>query len=163
MKRLFILMLTSTALLQARIGETFEQCQKRYDDISLSRKPSDWFWKDGVRTRCVFIRGKCVCIIFEVANSSFVTIQPYDKAPRFTTDQCQRLLVMNSNGSKWMKTGDWNNSNFPGDGFYKTEDGTLHARVSSIGVVIERLDIVKETLESTRPDRLDAAIKSFGE
>jgi hypothetical protein len=151
------------AALQARIGDTPEQSEKRYLDSSLTdaKYQGEWMRKDGIITRCFFAGGKCVGVIYDLATESRVIIPDFEDQPNFTEDQVLKLLALNGGKAKWKKTIDDHHGK-PFHGIYVTEDGKLHALVNSAGVSVETTDYRREMSGKISKSSVDATISGFG-
>lgn len=165
MKAIILLLMVTGTILHARIGETPEECGKRYGRVVERTPPHgtyEEFQKDGVKTRCAYEQGRCYSITYELIFVQTVISYKSGEEPRFSKEQAIRLLEMNASGSKWIQKipADYG---MPHDGVYETIDGKLHARINFCGVRIETMDMHKKDIRNIQPDALDQTIKSFGD
>ena len=155
--------ITGFTVLQARIGDTPQQCENRYLDSSLTqvKNQGEWMRKDGIITRCFFTQDKCAAVIYDLAAGSRVIYPEFDKRPIFTEDQVLKLLALNGGDSKWKKKiDDHHGESF--HGIYVTEDGKFHAMVNRAGVTVETIEYQREMSEKISKSSVDATIAKFG-
>ena len=143
----------------AKIGETPEQCQKRYGearDKSLSGSYLE-FRAGDIHTQCWFTNGKCTAISYALAPRSIVIYADVD--PRFSELQEQKLLAINSS-SKWNRKDQKSES--ATNEIYQTEDGKMHALVNFTGVRIESIERYNASMAAASKAKIDETIHSFG-
>lgn len=68
MKLIFAILLTTLSIVNARLGETFEQCVTRYGQSELKADSARWTI-DGIIIKINFLQGKAACVnYFNVAS-----------------------------------------------------------------------------------------------
>ena len=160
LKPLLILALLST-LAHARIGETPEQCAKRYGE-PFERKGGNAtaihsFAKGGVMTTCYFTGDKCVAICFELMAPVRADLQDsMQNTTHFTAEQSATLLAANKGESDWATL-----ETHRGITRHVTKDGTRHAVTSESHVIIQTTQDMGARLKLVVPDAVSKAIEGF--
>ena len=63
-----------SSISHARLGDTMEQCEKRYGTIiEKNVQNNDWvkFSKGCLRVECTFKENRCVVVAYQIASASF--------------------------------------------------------------------------------------------
>lgn len=158
-----VLNLAITGYASARIGETVEECSKRYDQSPpIVKSKPNWFGRDRVGATCRFRDGKCVSIYYSIEGGSLVDPEPFNAKPRFTKSQAMKLLALNAPSSEWTKKevkAQFAEKDF--DGVYVTKDGKLQAVVNVIGVSIETVEFGNAEKLRAAEQAIDSTIDSF--
>lgn len=159
MKILAILLLLP-AIASARIGESPDQCAKRYGEVDESHVGKGWqtttYGKEGITTTCWYRDGKCVCIAFLPMDASRVEPGRGDAAARFTSEQTEKLLAANGGGSKWLASGGTKYQPV-----HRTEDGTRLARTGDVGITIQLVSDIEERGAMLTPEAISKTIEGF--
>jgi hypothetical protein len=160
LKPLLVLALLPT-LAHARIGETPEQCAKRYGDLAerkgATARAVHSFAKDGVVTTCFFTDGKCVAIRFELIAPVRAGAQDtIENMPLFTDAQSAALLAANSGDSEWTTL-----SKEQGITTHIAKDGTRRAVTSGLHVIIQTSTDIEARKKFVMPDAVTKAIEGF--
>ena len=160
LKPLLILAILPT-LAHARIGETPEQCAKRYGDLAERKGTGPLlkhtFSKGGVLTHCFFDEGKCAAIAFEVLAASHTDFQaPAASSPAFLMPQIFKLLEANKGGSEWEIHPEGS-----GISTYTTKDGSRRAVSSDAHVIIQTTANFEARKKLILPEAIDKDIEGF--
>jgi hypothetical protein len=152
-----------TPFAHAKIGETPEQCEKRYGVPLDVKGRGDFrrYQKGAVLISCDFFQGKCHAVGYEIANYTIVLHPSAQDKPRFTKDQAFQLLNFNRQASAWTQT---SKEGFgkPYDGTYKTEDGKLNAIVNFVAVNIESVEFYQFKKAKIQQAGIEKAMADFG-
>lgn len=159
MKLLAVLLLAAAPTLYAKVGDSREQCGKRYGDPTEGENSPERtiYLFRGIRITCWFQENKCRSVSYEVRSPGYV-VEWAAKDNRFTEGQAKQLL--NLNGSSWSleKKSEFGESF---DGLYKSADGMLHAYVANTGVIVESVPWFKEKLRQITTSHLGETISEF--
>lgn len=160
MNRLLPFLILAPALASARIGETLEQCSKRYGGVRELVQGRDWtsasYGASGLTVTCWFSGGQCTTIIFGLLEHSRVDLPALSERPQLSQEQAMRILEANRGESAWERRG-----GTEGAPLYKTADGKLHALVSSFGVSIQTVADIEARKALLTPEAIDKAIEGF--
>ena len=102
---LFLLLLLSSSSLYGIIGETVEECTRRYGEPTflLHNKKVAHFSNNGFEIKAIYKEGLCTSIIFRKESLS--------------KKEMEELLKLNSQGREWIELD---------DGVWVTRDGVLY-------------------------------------
>ena len=155
-----IIFITGTS--NAKIGESPEQCAKRYGTVSEAAVDGSWqmYISGGIYTTCSFKNNKCQSLKYNQITPTSVNEPDYNIRPRLTEDQALRLLKLNSPESSW-KLIKKDDRGEPWDGTYATGDGKLQALVNFVVVRIETKDKEKAGKQLLEKEAIDATISAF--
>ncbi len=143
----------------ARIGETREQCVKRYGPIY--EESSDGarleFRSKGLDVICFFRDGKAWGLSVQVAPKAMTDEEPAGFTD-LTASQAEKILQANAGTSKWKLTR-------YDDGIdlrrYETEDGKILASNGPGGLWIETRERMMEARRVRSEEFIDEVIKGF--
>jgi len=158
MKSILLFIFSVPMVLNAKIGETPEQCHVRYGEIVDNGMRRNEYEKGAVRSICWFSKGKCVAVTYRI--SPFGAASEVKDDVLLNEDQALRLLELNNGGAKWVKQSDLD-FGVKWGGIFKTDDGRLQAKISALSVNIETTERQKEFASVVRTEAVDAVIKSF--
>ena len=161
LKPLLTLALLLPAITHARIGETPEECAKRYglpaERLGTSETPILKFQKAGVITSCYFTGGMCTAICFEIMAPVRADLQHSEQnTVSFTAEQIAALLAANKGDSEWksfLKDGEIN--------MYHTKDSQRQAIAFGTHVIIQDTLNIAARKGLVTPTAITEAIKGF--
>lgn len=148
---------------KARIGETQEECVKRYgENVDSSHKGDKLFWFSGsVRVCCEFSKNKCIIVTYDLNVPIRKFISSEEKEIRFTKEQSFRLLNLNRMDSSWLQT---SKDSFQEiwDGTYTTKDGKLHAKIDFTSITIETIENFNFETARVQAEVINKSLESMG-
>jgi hypothetical protein len=156
---ILLLAIVLNARSYGKIGETFEQCVKRYGAPIEARdnKSKAEFRVDGVRIICWFESNECTSISYDVRYPIGENAKDY----AFTFEQCVKILNLNSGSAKWVqKTKEPYGSKW--DGIYHDENEKLRASIYAYSIAIETIELRDKEMMMATPEKVDAALAKFG-
>jgi hypothetical protein len=153
----------STSFVEGRIGDSPEDCMKRYHDPAIERR--GWneteFQKGAIDVTTKYQAGKCVRIYYRIFTVSVVILPPFEKSPKFTETQAMKFLALNTDEAQWRKKTDYD-LGAAHEGVYETLDGKMHALVSGDQVCVETTAVYKERLTKLETEQIDQVLTEFG-
>lgn len=156
MKPLLLLAVALPSIAAARIGETVEQCAKRYGEpaeVTKGKLTAMHTYDCGpVIVTCSFFRGTCTAITYTPILKDRIE----GKLGAFTAKQAQDLMRANGGSTKWERAGGADYSPI-----YRTEDGKLVGRSSDAGVAIQTTEDIARREALLTPESIGKAIEGF--
>ena len=159
MKSIITLMLGLSPLCHARLGDTPEQCEKRYGTLVEKWHDGSWvkFAKGIFRVECAFKEGKCVMVAYQLANPSLGEILDY--TIRFSEESRDLLLILNQGISRYIP---WNCTTMTGFGTaMKTEDGKRRVFINQNEIRFEDSDYIEWRRTMASKDVIQDVVKEI--
>jgi hypothetical protein len=161
LKPLLTLALLLPTITHARIGETPEQCAKRYGEVFESKGNSSRgitsYGKDGVQTTCYFSEGKCVAIAFELSPPVRADLQDSEQnTVFFTPEQTAALLAANKGSAEWFSMPEHR-----GITKHLAKDGSRRAMTSGTHVIIQTEEDIEARKKRISSENVSKIIEGF--
>ena len=141
----------------ATLGETTDQCAKRYGDIigeSTTGSRID-YKKKGIITFCLFDAGKCVFVSHRIN----VHLMADDPAPKLTDALRKNLLELHATDWKKIKEDEYNEGETTG--YFEAKDGAVMALCTTYSVAVGNAKFLRQSADQLHEQSLMEAIESM--
>jgi len=156
-KIILIATLIMSSICHARLGDTREQCEKRYGTIIEKWHDDSWvrFAKGCLRVECLFKEDKCVVVAYHLASASMAEIIDYNL--RFSEQAEDLLLILNQNTSRYLP---WKCTTMRDLGnAMKTEDGKRRVFINQTEIRFEDCDYIEWRTAMTSKENIEGIVK----